>query len=255
MSLNVLHDFPRFEHLSERMDLIAKEIRRLDPDVVGLQEVPWTVGLGNAAEWLAVRTGMNHVYLRANGNRWAILFEEGEAILSRYPLKDISYVELKPQAGPFEHRVALQATAATPWGDVRVVVTHLTDGEPQVNRAQAARLVAFVGASEEAPIVVAGDFNAPPESPQIQAMVGEWIDTYRAARPEDEGYTCCVGALTQGPSQVLEKRIDYIFLVPGAEGARVVSSQRVLSQPFRLGDGWLWASDHVGVLSVIQVGR
>ena len=81
LSLNVLHDFPRFERLSERLDLIAAEILRQDADVVCLQEVPWH--WGSAARALAERTGLNYLYLRANGNRWALLFEEGEALLSR----------------------------------------------------------------------------------------------------------------------------------------------------------------------------
>jgi len=74
MSLNVLHGHPRFEHLARRLDLIAAEIRRQDADIVCLQEVPWTRQLGGGAEYLAQRTGLNYLYLRANGNRWAILF-------------------------------------------------------------------------------------------------------------------------------------------------------------------------------------
>ena len=34
MSLNVLHGFPRFEHLEQRMGLVAAEIRRHDADIV-----------------------------------------------------------------------------------------------------------------------------------------------------------------------------------------------------------------------------
>lgn len=36
LSLNMLHGFPRFERLPERLVLIAHEIGRLDPDIVGL---------------------------------------------------------------------------------------------------------------------------------------------------------------------------------------------------------------------------
>jgi len=76
------------------LDLIAQEIRRQDADIVCLQEVPWAPHIGSAAQYLAARTGLNHVYFRANGNRWTILFEEGEAILSRYPLRDVTFEEL-----------------------------------------------------------------------------------------------------------------------------------------------------------------
>ena len=248
LSLNMLHGFPRFAHLEQRLDLIAAEVRRQDADIVLLQEVPWTPPLGSAARLLADRIGYNFLYLRANGNRWAILFEEGEAILSRYPLRDADWVELEPQAGWFEHRVALRATAATPWGDLPLVVTHLTNGAPEVNRQQAAALVAFVG---DGPAIVAGDFNAEEGSPQMQALAARWVDAYRAAHPDDPGWTCCVDDLTAGPEEPLEKRIDYVFVVPGS-GAKVVSARRVLDQPARLAGGWLWASDHVGLLVEIS---
>ena len=62
----MLHGFPKFKFLPERLEMIASEINRLDPDIVLLQEVPWTLKIGSAAEFLAEKTGMNHAYLRAN---------------------------------------------------------------------------------------------------------------------------------------------------------------------------------------------
>lgn len=254
MSMNVLHGFPRFEHLRQRLDLVAEEIQHQDADIVCLQEVPWTISLGSGAQYLGERTGLNYLYLRANGNRWTILFEEGEVILSRYPLKDAAFAELEPRAGFFEHRVVLNATAATPWGDVGVFVTHLTDGAPEVNGAQAESLMALVEAWGEGLGVVAGDFNATEDSPQIKAIAQEWVDTYRVANPEDEGFTCCNDDLSLGVAGPLEKRIDYVFLVPErAHGVRVVSSQRVLDQPSGKPGSWQWASDHVGLLTAIWV--
>lgn len=253
MSLNVLHDFPHFLYLSQRLDLIAEEIRRQDADLVCLQEVPWTLHLRSGARYLAERTGMNYLYLRANGNRRAILFEEGEAILSRYPLQEIAFSELTPQAQFFEHRVALAATAVTPWGEVRVVVTHLTNGAAEINHAQALSLLDFVTSQGESPAIVAGDFNALENSPQIQVLSRHWIDTYRAIHPQEKGATCCVDDLSAGPEEKLEKRIDYLFLAPGAGlSIQVIDSRRVLDQPSRTADGWLWASDHVGLLTTFQ---
>ena len=254
MSLNVLHGYPRFERLPERLDLIAAEIRRQKADLVCLQEVPWTASLGSGAGYLARRTGLNYLYLRANGNRRAIFFEEGEAILSRYPLTNPTFVELEPRAGRFEHRVALHTTVVTPWGDIEVFVTHLTNGDPEINRGQLASLVAFVAATDSEPAIVAGDFNAQEDSPQIQALPSHWIDTYRALVPEGEGFTCCIDDLKQGPTEPLEERIDYIFLIPGLEQqVRVLDSRRVLDRAFPVDGGWQWASDHVGLLTVVQM--
>jgi len=255
MSLNMLHGHPDFEHLDARLEIIAGEIQRLDPDIVLLQEVPWRHQLGGtAAAYLAERSGLNYLYLRANGNRWAIFFEEGEAILSRYPLADPVYAELKPQAGVFEHRVVLGATALTPWGEVQLFVTHLTNGLAEVNQEQSATLLDFVAAYVTQPAIVAGDFNAQDDSPQIEALTQAWLDAYRTANPDDPGFTCCIDGLTQ-PAQTLTKRIDYLFIVPNNPIPRVVSAHRVFDQPFQGAEGWLWASDHVGLLVEIELGQ
>jgi endonuclease/exonuclease/phosphatase family metal-dependent hydrolase len=256
LSLNILHGFPRFYRLRARLDRIAAEIRRLDVDVACLQEASWVLGLGSAARYLARETGLNHLYLRANGNRWAILFEEGEVILSRYPLHDAAFRVLTPRAGFFEHRVVLHAVAVTPWGPVDVFATHLTHGDPAVNRAQAASLQAYVARSAAPPAIVAGDFNATEDTPQIRAL--GWIDTYRVERnvrvhPDQQGFTCCVDDLAGGPEQRLSKRIDYLFLVPGTSAVEVVDSQVVLDRPVHLEGGWLWPSDHAGVLTTLSL--
>jgi endonuclease/exonuclease/phosphatase family metal-dependent hydrolase len=256
MSLNVLHGYPGFERLSTRLALIADEIRRQDVDIVCLQEVPWTRRLGSGADVLSRLTGLNYLYLRANGNRRAILFEEGVAILSRYPLRDPTFVELEPRAGFFEHRVALHATAVTPWGDVDVFVTHLTNGDPEINREQAASLMAFVADGQAQVAVVTGDLNATEHSPQIRILDREWVDAYRAVHPDDPGLTCCVDDLARGSAEPLEKRIDYVFLAwPAGRGAKVTDARRVLNQPFRVSEGWQWASDHVGLLVTLEVGH
>ena len=129
MSLNMLHGYPDFDHLKARLGLIADEIRRQDADVVCLQEAPWRPGIGYASENLADMTGMNYVYLRANGNKGAIRFEEGVAILSRYPILGTGFTELSPRAGFFENRVALHALVDAPQGPLDVFVTHLTHGD------------------------------------------------------------------------------------------------------------------------------
>jgi endonuclease/exonuclease/phosphatase family metal-dependent hydrolase len=248
MSLNMLHGFPRFERLAERLDLLAKEIRTGHPDIVCLQEVPWAPRIGNAARYLAGRTAMNYVCLRANGNRWAILFEEGEAILSRYPLRDLSFTELQPGAGLFEHRVVLGATVDPPEGELRVSVTHLTNGDPEVNRAQAEALMICVRSHSEGLAVVAGDFNARKDSPQIQAISRQAVDTFRPTQPQRAGNTCCLDDLSSASSESLGERIDYIFLLASPQhNLRAPTCELILDRPHWTPRGWLWTSDHAGL--------
>ena len=251
MSFNVLHGFPNFENLGERLELTAAEILRQDADLVLLQEVPWTRRVGDGAKNLAKQVGFNYLYLRAQGNHWAIFFEDGVAILSRFPLKMPAVVELKPREGFFVPRVALYAVAETPWGGLPLFVTHLASSEDQINRGQVAALREFVASRTDGPAIVAGDFNATPDAPQIESLTKVWIDTYRAVNPQGIGLTCCIDDLHAGPSEPLEERIDYIYLLPGG-GMHVVSAQLILDQPFPFAGNWLWASDHVGLLVSLE---
>jgi endonuclease/exonuclease/phosphatase family metal-dependent hydrolase len=256
MNLNMLHGYPDFEHLSERLDLIAEQVKIISPEFVTLQEVPWTRTTRSAARYLAEETGMNYVYLPANGNRWTIFFEEGVAILSKFPLKDVEFVELFPRAEFFEHRVALKTTAVAPWGKIHIVSTHLTNGDPKINQLQAQNLYQYVSGIKDGNVIVAGDFNATENSPQIKFLDNEWIDTYRKVNPYLPGFTCCVKQLIASPvDNNLEKRIDFIFMAPDKVNPSpiVIESQRVMVLPYWVGNQQLWASDHIGVLSKFRV--
>jgi endonuclease/exonuclease/phosphatase family metal-dependent hydrolase len=252
VSLNMLHGFPDFKNLPVRLRLIALELRRLDPDVVLLNEVPWTVKTGSAAAYLGKQLGFNYLYYRESGNRWLIFFEEGEVILSRFPLDNVAFTKLSPRVSLFEQRVALAATALTPWGDLTFVVTHLTDKASQKNLAMEESLQEFVQAMPADLRVVAGDFNAVPDSPQIRRLDLGWQDAFRLANPDEPGLTCCIADLSS-PVNTLDERIDYVFLAThsGLSG-RVLSARLILDQPFNLSSGWQWASDHVGLLVEIE---
>ena len=248
VSLNLLHGFPRFEDLAARLDVFVDQVQALDADIILLQEVPWNRSVRSAARYLAERLGMNYLYYRANGNRQAIFFEEGEAILSRFPLKSPVYLELRPRAGFFEQRVVLGADVETHIGDISVFVTHLTHGEPGANFGQVDALLNEVQAHGLLPKVIAGDFNASPNSSQVSKLSRSWIDVYRDVNPEKDGFTCCIDDL-HDPNQGLDKRIDYVFLEgDAADKYDVLDAQLVFDRPARLDDGWLWVSDHVGLM-------
>jgi endonuclease/exonuclease/phosphatase family metal-dependent hydrolase len=253
LSLNMLHGHPDFTYLQPRLDLIAEAILRSNADIALLQEVPWTRRLKSGAKILAQKTGMHYAYLRANGNRWTIFFEEGEAILSKYPLYNLSYTELRPQAGFFEHRVVLHATTSTPLGEVDLFVTHLTDKDEQINQQQAAALRKFVQREATHPAIIAGDFNATEDSPQISALAATWTDAFRFSHPLDREYTCCIDDLRNGPDEILEKRIDYIFIQPsGRDTLTTKDTFLILEAPYPWDDGWLWASDHIGLTTILH---
>jgi endonuclease/exonuclease/phosphatase family metal-dependent hydrolase len=252
VQLNMLHEFPGLTHLEERIDLIVRELRRLDADVVLLQEVPWTPATGSVAAELARRTDMNYVYRRANGNRRGILFEEGEAILARLPMRDTASVGLPRGDGFFQNRIALATTVDTPFGPVRLVSAHLSGEPAHVSAAQVRALRRFVG-SPNVPVIVGADLNLPPDSPPVVALAGQWTDVLAAADPPDTAATCCVDELTAAAGEGRRERVDYLWLA-GAE-PRIEAAQRIFVRPMRVDGGWLRASDHVGLLTAIELSR
>lgn len=253
LQLNMLHGFPRFAHLQARIDLIVDEIQRRDADVVLLEEVPWTIGTGSVVSELGRRTEMEHVFRRANGNRRTILFEEGDAILSRFPMREVTTTELPRGNQFFQHRIALAATLDTPWGPVQAVVTHLSGDSAEVSAAQIEALRDFADRPGY-PGMIGGDFNARADSPPVVALAQQWTDVLRAASPPDTGATCCVDNLTAPPGTDLTERIDYLWITD-ADSSRIVEAGRILVQPRRVAEGWLRASDHAGLFAMIDLRR
>ena len=251
MTFNVWHDFPRHRHLRERLVHLAGEIDRLAIDIVSLQEAPWTFRIGNAAAFVAGRTGMNHLYFRANGNRRAIGFEEGVAILSRFPLASVTTHELRPHVGLFDNRVVLRVEVIAGNAPIAVYATHLrrpiARGDEQVPD-----LIRFVDAGARTGFsVIAGDLNSPGDAPWMHRLLSQWVDTHDLATAGQPAATCCRDKHRLDGTRLVERRVDYV-LVRGPRARESVRSSRVvLDEPFLVEGEPVWPSDHAGVLTEI----
>lgn len=170
LQLNVYHGYPDPEgrllvqespsDRAIRSGRLATEIRRLQPDVLVLQEAWCAAGEGCLADRLARELGFNGVYARANGSlRW-LGFEEGSAILSRFPVADPRVWRLGPDRDAFERRIALTARIDHPGLPFEVVGAHLANGDTDLAGAQAADLLKRLGGVGR-PVLVAGDLNLP----------------------------------------------------------------------------------------------
>jgi endonuclease/exonuclease/phosphatase family metal-dependent hydrolase len=255
-TLNMLHGLPRFEHLEQRKDLILSELKRLTPDVILLQEVPVLRSRPEQiGAWLAEGLGYNLAYARANGRAFWIGFEEGEAVLSRFPIREVRRHLLLPKPGMFENRIVLRAVIDTPLGVLEVYNTHFSH---RVNRdslrlEQAVDLIRYLRSTytfRELPAVIGGDINAFPDSPPTRLLLEEGlVDAALQVDPPADGPTSWFRDITN-PSDGPRARIDYLFLyADGAEKPFTVRRCfRFLNQPFSTPTGWLWASDHVGVI-------
>lgn len=212
------------------LDVIAGVIRDAEPDLVALQEVDLRTrrarGLDLATE-LAQRTKL----LPAFGA--AMPYDGGEygvAILSRFTYTRTRRIAL-PFTGDNEPRVALEALFELPDGEpLRFVSTHLDSSSASDRLAQAEHLNEQFGESET-PTVLAGDFNAPPDSKTMAALTSNWI----AACGPDPPPTF--------PSDAPRIKIDYVLFRPAARWE--VGETRVIPNAV--------ASDHCAYLAVLTL--
>ncbi len=143
-------------NLNRRFDLkrVVELIKRVDPDVVALQEVD-SRGLqeGHDDPFDALRDAVGDHGIGAK----SIVTADGgygQILISRFPLRnpeirDISF-------GEFEPRRAIRAMAETPLGNLCVIATHLGLSIRE-RRQQTRTLLEMIG--QATPFVVLGDFN------------------------------------------------------------------------------------------------
>jgi endonuclease/exonuclease/phosphatase family metal-dependent hydrolase len=267
LTFNLLHGGPSSglwsddQHLDARLELVARELRALDADILGLQESSIS-GRRNVAARLADRLGLHWAHASATGRVsgirlldrllvWAMNFEEGPAILSRWPIVETEIVDLPRCVKLYDPRVVLRAAIDTPRGRLQVFSIHMSH-----DACQAKRLGEVVRAhTGPLPALVMGDFNASESTEWMQQLVreAELVDAYRAANPSAGGAT--VWQRPGAPEPTATRRIDFIFVRPGTTTAvQVRSSRVVLSTPGQLANGTpLWPSDHYGVLAELAL--
>jgi endonuclease/exonuclease/phosphatase family metal-dependent hydrolase len=268
VTFNLLHGGPASgwrgdgAALEERLTLVRRELAGLAPDVVALQEASITGAHGHVAARLATALGLHWAHASATRRVsriaaidrlivWAMNFEEGPAVLSRWPIVETEIIDLPRCARFYDPRVVLRAAVDTPRGRMQVFSTHLARDPCQVDR-----LVEVVRAhTGPLPALLLGDFNTPESSAEIARLVrgGRLVDAFRAANPDATGAT--VWQRPGAPEPTATRRVDFIFIRPGtAATARVRASRVVLATPGRLANGTaLWPSDHYGVLAEIAL--
>ena len=210
MSYNIHHG----EGVDRKFDLdrIARLIQEEKVDVVALQEidrgVQRTKGVDIPAE-LARLTGMTCLF---SNNFHYQGGEYGNALLTRLPVvtwTNLHYRMLftNEQRGflvatlRWDGRQSYNARSGT--GILKVVSTHLDYRPDHAERlTNIVQLKNFLAADLETPLVVAGDFNATPESLTHQAMTRSFSDSWEKAG-QGNGFTISATKPT--------KRIDYIF--------------------------------------------
>jgi endonuclease/exonuclease/phosphatase family metal-dependent hydrolase len=263
-----------------RMAVALAVVRELEPDVVALQEV---IEQPFAHAGVAGGLGQARAFAETLGGeaRFAVAVPEmaagpmGNAIVSRFRLGASRVLQLPAREG--DSRVALSVDVETPAGTLNCISTHLSwelDAAP-VREEQVLALDVFAREHRrELPSVMAGDFNAPPDSQAIRFLTGRaslggrgayWRDAWGLLHPDEPGYTWAAKNPAVSLYVERDRRIDYVFVGPMGRDRRgaIVDARVVLDTPglgpgpttephAEMGDG-IYASDHFAVLVEIDL--
>ena len=251
----------RYGPWEERLPAIVETIRRVDADVIALQEV-WIADGTSSAQVIAEALGL-HVEVAHRLVLDGIGF--GNAVLSRWPIARTAVRALPAgTAGELdEQRLVLLAEVDAPGGPVQVFSTHLNWRHDQsaIRQAQVRELCAFVAAERPRsyPPIVCGDLNAEPGSDEVRMLTGlaavpeqglVFRDSWTAPGTAQPGWTWSNDNSHVAAEHEQDRRIDYVLTGwrrDDGSGAPV-SSRIVGDEPV---DG-VWPSDHYGVVAELR---
>jgi endonuclease/exonuclease/phosphatase family metal-dependent hydrolase len=260
-----------------RLPLIRREIQRLMPEVIGLQEVlrfrpdaaansPLTTSNDQATE-IADGLGFHIAFSMASDYGNGLQF--GNALLSRHAILAEQSFAL-PGAESGETRSLLYALCDTPHGALPVFVTHLNwkFHHGSVRQAQVAFIAERI--AELAPIdgdalppLLMGDFNAAPDADEIRFLTGlcalggksvYFADAWQFAG-EGPGYTFDRNNAYAAKAREPSRRIDYIF-VRGPDRqfrGEPLRTEVAFNQPERSAAEPVWPSDHYGLFADLAI--
>ncbi len=224
VSANLWHDWPKHRQFIRRLESFVGMVNAENADVILLQEVSHRSNI-HVDQWLSERLGMAYAYSRANGNEVGIGFEEGLAVLSRFPIQSLYLKQLGSTANLFVHRLAMGAKVLSPWGPFAAISVHLAMFRHQ-NTHQLTQLYTWLNkVMGGLPAIIGGDFNSHENSPQMTRMRSAWLDTFRLLHPDADGTT---HELCTPQGRVIKRsRLDYIFLRSGKAKWKVLETRHL----------------------------
>ncbi|WP_433158839.1 endonuclease/exonuclease/phosphatase family protein [Kribbella sp. CA-247076] len=247
-----------------RREVLQEGFRALQPDLIALQETVVTDESDQTAELF--------------GDDWHVLHQgrrstdgTGCSIVSRWPAVAVEEVDLcvtdRVDPDDFPGRTTA-AEFETPAGPV-LFVNHKPnwqlayERERELQAVTAARAIERITAGRELHVVLAGDFDARPETGSIRFWTGRqslgdlsvnYQDAWEFAHPGESGHTFTV----ENPAILAEadwgripaRRIDYVMVRCDLRGPtlRIRSAERLFDRPVR----GVFGSDHFGVIAELE---
>lgn len=230
LSFNIYHGETVAASKKFDLDLLAKVINEVDPDLVALQEVDDRTKRARNYDLvteLGQRTKMSPVFGKAMDFDGG---EYGEGVLSKYSFLSTKNHSLIAREGK-EPRAAIEVNVEIKSGDkIRFVGTHLDHTKEPTDRINQANQLNELFSKDDIPTILAGDLNAEPNSEAMKILFKEWASSFS----EDEPTYPVVNP---------QIKIDYVLFRP-ANRWRVLETEVICNEQ---------ATDHCVVLSVLEL--
>lgn len=246
----------------ERRSVLSDGLRELGADVIAFQEVIVDDGYDQVSDLLGPGFYVHHQAGReADGS--------GLSIASRWPLGEIweEALDVTTRVAPSRMAVA-EVLAPGTLGSLLIAHHNASwqlgfERERELQAVATARYVEEVANRQDVTqVVLAGDFNAAPDSAGVRFWRGLqslgdtsvcYWDAWESAHPGEKGHTFTPrNPLVSGGEWALEpgRRIDYVMVRCGHHGPtlEVVSCERIFDEPVN----GVWASDHFGVVADLR---
>lgn len=228
----------RFAHM-------LSEIRELDPDIIGLQEVIQRANLDNQAQMMADSLGYYYYFSSVDAETSSQRF--GNAILSRYPIEESNWKALLPLN---DYRTVAHIRINVEGNVIDVYNTHLHNVavNTHIREEQILDMLNFIDqTTNNEYIFVTGDYNANPDWEEMELMYEDFYDVYPVFHenhldPEHSTLNYHLGHQ--------QRRIDYIFFNKASASTLIpASAEVVIDEPDENG---VYGSDHFGVFATFD---
>ena len=229
-----------------RFAYILEEVRAMDVDVIGLQEVIQRTDLDNQAMQMADSLGFYYYFDSVDDEGRDQRF--GNAIVSRYPIEETSSRTLEPLD---QYRKGLHARLDVEGNTVDVYTTHLhhVGLDHDIRMIQIDDFLDFIDETSSGEyIFVTGDFNANPDWEETKLMYDDFTDVYPLFHenhldPEHGTLNPRLGHQ--------QRRIDYVFFNKASIDQLVpLSAEIILDKEHENPD---MESDHFGVFAQFEL--
>ena len=239
LTYNIWHDS---QNWPERLERMLPEIKDLEPDVIGLQEVIQRSDLENQAKTLADSLGY-HYYFSSQADPDAST-RFGNAILSKHPVEDTGWTTLEH---PDETRIATRMNIVVNGHSIDFYTAHLHNVavNKEIREAQINDLLDFIEQTSTGDYVfVTGDYNANPDWEEMELMYQDYQDVYPLFH---ENHTYPEHSTLNPNLGHIQRRIDYIFYRKDTELFLEPLQAKVVLDTANQ-DG-VYGSDHYGVFA------